>query len=411
MVILYYVLLIATLIYGLYFTLTGLWAFIPAPKKTAPSDTEKKNNFAIIIAARNEAEVIGNLIDSLNNQNYDRDHFTIYTAVNNCTDNTEYVARRHGSEVIKCPNTVKSKGDVLKLVFEEYTKREDIDAFIIFDADNIVHPDYLRHMNHAMNCGAKVAQCKRDSKNLADNWISAGYSMFYYLQNFFFNRARSRVGLSASINGTGFMVTKEALAITGFDAHTMTEDVEYTGICAINGVKIEYVEEAVTYDEQPTNFGVSFRQRKRWSLGNLQCWMSYVRKLFKTFFKTGRVSCLDMAFNYSAPIVQVVSVAMTVLLMCFPLMGIQLDDIFSYVFAYGWLLFGLTFVCGLVVCALILKLNGHSAKETPSGMLLFTVFILSWIPINCLIMVNRKFTWQPIQHSRNVSIDTLIQNK
>ena len=51
MVILYYILLIATLIYGLYFALTGLWAFIRAPKKTAPSDTEKKNNFLKVTQA------------------------------------------------------------------------------------------------------------------------------------------------------------------------------------------------------------------------------------------------------------------------------------------------------------------------------------------------------------------------
>ena len=66
MVILYYILLIATLIYGLYFALTGLWAFIRAPKKTAPSDTEKKNLKDIIdIFGLNNDETIAALTEKI----------------------------------------------------------------------------------------------------------------------------------------------------------------------------------------------------------------------------------------------------------------------------------------------------------------------------------------------------------
>ena len=409
MVILYYILLIISLIYGLYFAATGLWAFVRKQKQTAPSETEYKNRFAVIIAARNEAGVIGNLIDSIKAQNYDKDRVTVYTAVNNCTDNTEFVAKMHGSEIISCPNTVRSKGDVLKRVFAEYGTHEDIDAFVIFDADNIVHPDYLKHINHAINEGALVMQCKRDTKNLSDNWISAGYSLFYYIQNFFFNRARDRVGLSGSINGTGFAVTRKALSITGFDTHTMTEDIEYTAICALHNVRIKYVEEAVTYDEQPTGFGDSVRQRKRWSKGNLQCFLRYLGRLFAAFFKTGNISCLDMGFNFAAPAMTIVTVVSTAMLMAFSLFGVRLNDILSYVFAYGWLFMALTYLSGIVVASLILKINGHRAEECTSGVLLFTLFLLTWLPINISVLFSRNTNWVPIKHTKNVSIENLLE--
>ena len=50
---------------------------------------------------------------------------------------------------------------------------------------------------------------KLDSKNFDDNWITGSYSLFYYMQNFFFNKARMNMGLSASINGTGFNIVKK----------------------------------------------------------------------------------------------------------------------------------------------------------------------------------------------------------
>ncbi len=409
MVIACYILLVISFAYGLYYGLTGLFAFIKSPKKSKPSDSEKQNRFAVIIAARNEEQVIGQLIDSLNKQHYDRSLFTIFTAVNHCTDDTEAIARNFGSEIISCPDSVASKGDVLKFAFASLRKRDDIDAYVVFDADNLVHPDFLRQMNHAINNGTQVAQGKRDCKNLSDNWISASYALFYYMQNFFLNRARRNIGGSATINGTGFMITKKALDFTGFDTHSITEDVEYTGICAVKGVRIDYVEDAVTYDEQPTRFCVSFRQRKRWSIGNLQCWTSYVLQLISTFFKTGRLACVDILFNYSAPFMQLLGLAPSVLLALAPILSIELDPLLISFISYGWIISGLSYIFGLALCAIILKINGHSPAETPSGILFFSLFLFSWVLVNCAALFHRKNTWHPIEHSRNINIDTLLK--
>ena len=371
----YYVLLALALVYGLYFSLTGLWAFLPRKKEVAPKKPDHKNRFAVIIAARNEAGVIGALIDSLHAQSYDPACFTVFVAVNHCTDNTADVARTHGAEVIDCPDSVRSKGDVLKIVFSRLQKEADFDAYAIFDADNIVHP----------------------------------YSLFYYLQNFFFNRARSRVGLSASINGTGFVVTRKALEKTGFNTHTMTEDVEYSAICAIHGVKIEFVEKAITYDEQPTGFSDSLRQRHRWSAGNHQCCLRYFPSLIRGFWRTGWLSCLDMAFNFAAPILSVASIAVTLLPMIFSLCGVALNDLLAYVFSYGWVLFLATYFCGIGICSLILRHNGRRADDCLPGLLLFTLFLFSWLPLNIAVLIKRNIRWKPIVHSRNVDIGALVK--
>ena len=69
-----------------------------------------------------------------------------------------------------------------------------------------MHPDFISRMNDTLCSGYRVAEGFRDSKNITDNWISGSYSLFYYMQNFFFNKSRMTMGLSGSINGTGFNV-------------------------------------------------------------------------------------------------------------------------------------------------------------------------------------------------------------
>lgn len=104
-------------------------------------------------------------------------------------------------------------------------------------------------MNDCLNSGYKVAEGYRDSKNPKDNWISGSYTIFYLFQNIFFNRSRMSFDASASINGTGFMISKDIIDRDGFETFTLTEDVEFTGQCALKGEKIAFVEDAITYDE------------------------------------------------------------------------------------------------------------------------------------------------------------------
>lgn len=404
--IIYYIFFCLTCVYGLYFLFTGFFAFKKiVPKKPKVNYT---NKFSILIAARNESMVVGNLVKSILVQNYNKDCFEVNVIANNCTDNTAEIALKSGANVIECTIPVKSKGEVLKWTFDKFKNRKDIDAYVIFDADNIVHPDFLKNMNISLNTGYNVAQGFRDSKNMKDNWLSGSYSLFYFIQNFFLNRSRKAMNLSASINGTGFVVKKDLIDRQGFNTVTLTEDVEFTGICAINGEKIDFVEKAITYDEQPIKFRDSWKQRKRWSVGNLQCFNVYKKQLFKHFFKDKNMSCLDMALSYIAPLVQCVSFALCAFLIIFNYVGIKLNDIFSFMFSQGILFFVLTYGIGVIVSVFVIKFYKKNIMDVISGILLFAVFFLSWIPINFVCLIKKKISWDPIKHDRDVSIEGLL---
>ena len=222
-----YIISVFLFVYLAYFVIMAFGVF---RKREIKLKFKKNSFFAILVAARNEELVIGNLIDSLKRQNYPKDSYEIFVIVNNCTDNTKKVAKDAGATVIDCNEKVKSKGDVLKFAFEKLKNNKEIDAYVIFDADNIVHSEFLKKMNDILNSGYSVAQGFRDSKNVSDNWLSSSYTILYYIQSLFINRARFNLGKSSFLNGTGFMVKKEVIDKHGFNPVTLTEDIEFTAM-------------------------------------------------------------------------------------------------------------------------------------------------------------------------------------
>ena len=50
------------------------------------------HRFAVLIAARNEEAVIGDLLDSLHAQDYDMSLVTVFVIADNCTDRTAAIA-------------------------------------------------------------------------------------------------------------------------------------------------------------------------------------------------------------------------------------------------------------------------------------------------------------------------------
>jgi len=389
-------------IYGLYYAVTGIFAFAKPKKVTKIGN--KQHKFSIIIAARNEEKVIGNLIDSLKKQNYDKKNYEINVIINNSTDNTYKVAKKHGANAIKCEVPVKSKGEVLRYIFAKF-KDKKIDAYVVFDADNVVHPDFLHYMNESLNSGYRVAQGFRDSKNYKDNWISGSYTLFYYIQNFFFNLSRKKLNSSASINGTGFMIQKDYIDELNFDPVTLTEDVELTTVCAIHNEKIDFVKNAITYDEQPTKFRVSLTQRLRWSKGNLQCWKKYHRKLIKTFMKHHNLAAIDMYLNNLAAIVQVIS--MVVVLVGLIERMITTKVVFSIVGVLGFIL---SYIGTLIVSLFVTIYNKKDINGMLPALILFTLFMLTWIPINVVCLFKKNIKWQHIGHNKDINIDDIIKS-
>ncbi|NTV91287.1 MAG: glycosyltransferase family 2 protein [Clostridiales bacterium] len=390
-------------LYSAYYILISAFSL---KKPIAYEQTERKNRFAAIIAARNEAQVIGNLVQSLKAQKYPEDLFEIIVIPNNCTDNTGEAALQAGATIMECTEKVKSKGQVLSFAFKHLMKEDHkFDAFCIFDADNLVDPGFLNKMNNVLNSGGKVAQGYRESKNPTDSFIASTHSIYYYM-NGLYNRARSILGLSAVITGTGFMVSADVITqLGGWNTKTMTEDLEFTALCLLEDIKIHWVQGAVVYDEQPLRFKQSWDQRLRWTTGNLQCVNNYLKPLAKKAATCKSKVSLDMILLLIAPYVQIlgfVSVIMTLILNIARVKYHLFPQTDLFVRCFGS--FDGYFFSSTAIAAIAVILEKKGIWKMFKGIMTFWILVVSWIPINIICIFKKSTEWKQIEHTRKLTI-------
>lgn len=248
-----------------------------------------KNNhkYAILVAARNEKNVIGNLIDSINKQDYPKDLYKIFVVADNCTDNTAEIARNKGAVVYeRFDNEHKTKGYALQYLIkniEKDYKIESFDGFFIFDADNLLKENYISKMNDAFDEGCKIITSYRNTKNFDENWIASTYALHWIRSIRTNHRARSILRLATNIQGTGFLFSNEIVK-DGWNYTSLTEDRALTADAVAQGYQITYQDEAEFYDEQPTSLKIALRQRLRWSKGHLQAFVESGPYLFINIF-------------------------------------------------------------------------------------------------------------------------------
>lgn len=389
---------IISLIYGVYYGITSAFGLLRRRKPDYPLCPPKRR-IAAVIAARNEEAVIGALVESLLAQKYPRELFDIYVIPNNCTDGTEKAARCAGAKIIPCTGPVHSKGDALRCAFAYLTALENrYDAYCIFDADNLVDEMFFQAVNDAREAGVRVAQGYRDSKNPYDNWISGSMSVFYWFMSRFYNSSRASLGMSAALNGTGFMVADDVIEEMGWETVTLTEDLEFTALCALRDIKIGWMPRARIYDEQPNTFRDSVKQRRRWSAGSLQCLKRYGASLFQK----GSLNSIDMGLLFGGMLLNFVGVLSFI---CTAWMMIR-QMITSPEIIPALLIAALAGILGssLLMSAACLMMHIMERKLTLRSIpaiLLFGFFMLTWMPINIACFFTRPPRWDTIRHTRD----------
>lgn len=283
------------------YTYQFLYIPLVLAKKSKPlASPSKAHRYAVLIAARNEENVISGLLDSLRAQTYDMSLVTVFVAADNCTDSTAAIARAHGAVVYERFNQLNvGKGYALDFLLQHISADypAGFDGYFVFDADNILAPDYIERMNEMFSNGHEIVTSYRNSKNFGGNWISAGYALWFLRESRYLNGARTRLGSSAAVGGTGFLFSQRILNEShGWRFYLLTEDIEFSVYHILRGEKIAICESAVLYDEQPTDFRQSCRQRLRWAKGYVQVFLRYGGQLLRGAAR-GSWSCFDMSMS------------------------------------------------------------------------------------------------------------------
>jgi len=379
--------------------------YIPVPllKKLPPHKQAVMHKLAVLICARNEQTVISDIIDSINNQTYPQELITVFVLADNCDDSTAKIAAKRGAVVYERHNKAQvGKGYALNYLLNKIKEdyKEGFDGYIVFDADNILEPDYIENINKTFSDGYEVVTSYRNSKNYGDNWISAGYALWFLRESRFLNNARAILGTSCAVSGTGFLFSSRVLEkMGGWNFFLLTEDIEFSIYNILNGVKIGFCPEAVLYDEQPVRFKQSWRQRMRWSKGYLQVFRKYGLKLINGIGKFN-FSCYDMSMAIMpAFVLSILSIICNTTLAV--LGAIHGDNLWIAAVSVCQML-GNMYLTLFAIGAITTVTEWKKIYTTTFKKILYTftfpLFMFTYVPIS-FVAFFAKVEWKPIEHT------------
>ena len=310
------------LIYQLYLTVFGF------KRDTRDyQEHEPESRFLVLVPAHNEEKVIGDMIRNLQAMDYPAELYDFYIIADNCTDSTAEVARSLGAHVLvhekESPDAPTGKPIALKAALEalgDYAARYDL--LMIFDADNLMDTNMFREVNSQFLDKGRpdLIQCYLGAKNK-----SGAVAWFYYtsytVTNRFFQLAKHRLGLTCSVGGTGYAITTSYLKERGgWTTSSLTEDIEIQVEATLDGRRILWNHNTRVYDEKPTSFRASVRQKTRWAQGHWFVALRNTGKLFRQLF-TGKlrlgefISVFLYMYSLSTYLVTIVLLLCTLLLM------------------------------------------------------------------------------------------------
>ena len=405
------------------FAIVGLFT-----KKKFPK-AENKLKYGIVIPARNEEKVIGNLIESIQKNNYPQDKLHIFVIAHNCTDKTAEVARAMGATVYEYNNPEeKTKGYAFKYLFQKFEEdygRLNYDGFFVLDADNILTEDYFDKMNDAFAYyhGERVVTSCRNSKNFGANVMSACYGLYFLQGCRLESRGRSVLGCSTRIQGTGFVFSPKVVE-NGWNYLTLTEDWEFSADQVLQDCNIVYCDEAMFYDEQPTSHKIMLRQRLRWQKGHLLVVLTRTKYLLKRLFhrmpkgqKPNRFSTYDMMVNCS-PIctaMGLIFILNWLLILLTPLFMSNYLEVWQTQWVSLCINALISYVSVMLLAVLLYICEGKRIKNVPlivkiASVLYFPIFIFISIPLEFVAWF-KKVEWKTIPHKDTTDFAKVNQTK
>ncbi len=354
---------------------------------------QKNPKIAILIPARNESKVIEELLLSIEKQTVSIPSENIYVIVESDSDPTLNIAKKHHiSYFIRQKLHLKSKGYALQELIEDlHQKQKFYDLYFIFDADNVLEPNFIEMMLEDYYKGYAVSTGYRALKN-KDHYFPISAGLTFSFINDIRNRNALKHQANLLLSGTGYYIHGDYIKKWGtFPFHSLTEDYESSLYYALENISTHYQEKAVFYDEQPESYKKSIVQRSRWIKGYFTNYIKY-QKLFREKLKenpTNAGSILEMQMG--------VFPAILILLGLFFLIIANCTNLYRFL-----ILIVLIYVILFLITMYLLKLS--SKKRKLNKKLYFQVlfyhpiFMVSYIHALLRAIWKRDLPWEEIKH-------------
>ncbi len=305
-------------------------------------------NFSIIVPAKNEAKVIGRLLDALLRLNYPKDKFEVIVVVDGSTDNTFKICARyaeeHGENIrVVCKPVSDGKPSALNYGLK-HAKGEIIG---IFDADSIPEGNVLTSVcKYFRDSEVAAVQGRNFSMNAEENRLTKliSYEESVWCETFL--RGKDVLDLFVHLKGSCQFIRRDVLEqLGGFDGKALSEDMDLSVRLVERGYKIKYASDVRSWQETPSRVGQLFKQRTRWFRGTMEVALKYGKLMTRPTKKN-----FDAELTLLGPFILVASLVSYLLAFYASFAAFQFDFMLQFLMQLSVLGTSITLiVCGLAL--------------------------------------------------------------
>ncbi len=273
----------------------------------------------ILVAARDEENVIERLVQRLFNLDYPTNKLNIYIIDDGSSDKTPLILERLSKEfdklkiISRSANAGGGKSGALNYALK-FTYGEWL---LILDADAQLKNDTLSRLFSFVYEGSwSAVQLRKSVINLSKNFLTTCQSMEMAMDAIFQYGRLSVAGVS-ELRGNGQLINKEVLLKCGsFNEDTVTDDLDLSLRLLLSKAKIGILWDPPVMEEAVENISALFSQRQRWAEGGLQRFFDYGEQLFSK--KIELIQKFDLTFffilQYALPIISMIDLILSIAL-------------------------------------------------------------------------------------------------
>ena len=267
-------------------------------RKSYYPTANKQHKFAILFPAYKEDRVILPVVESFLQQHYPQELYKVIIISDHMQETTNERLAQVPLTLLKANYENSSKAKALNFAMDHFG-RDEFDAVVILDADNIVDTNFLLEINKVFDAGVQAIQAHRTAKNRNTD-IAVLDGLSEEVNNSIFRRGHVRLGISSALIGSGMIFNYQWFHDNVKHLVTTGEDKELEVLLLKQRIFIEFLDEVYVYDEKTQGEKGFYNQRRRWLATQFAQWGRVFKDLPRAIL-SGNIDYSDKLIQWMLP--------------------------------------------------------------------------------------------------------------